>query len=102
MTLERKLKTMRFWLRLGIANHCIAIMVVAFGCVYSGFTCEGDSMKSILSAYAFTLFTPQLALEVIILMALLLVTQSMREFRENWPLLILFVATLLSLVPLVY
>jgi len=94
MTLENKLKTLTFWLRLGIVNHSIALLVLAFGCAYSGFTCQGESMKSVLSVYAFTIFTPQLALEVILFMAIFLVTNSLHELRQNCLSLMLFVSSL--------
>ena len=97
-TLENKLKTVTFWLRLGILNHSIALLVLAFGCAYSGFTCQGESMKSVLSVYAFTLFTPQLALEVILFMAIFLVSSSLHELRQNYLSLMLFIGTLSLLV----
>jgi hypothetical protein len=102
MTLENKLKTVGFWLRLGVINHCVALAVIAFGCAYSGFTCQGDSMKDVLSIYAFTIFTPQLALQVILLMALFLVSSSLRELRRNWLSLLLFVVTFSLLMLFVY
>ncbi|MFT6408497.1 MAG: putative membrane protein [Arenicella sp.] len=102
MTLEKKLKTVSFWLRLGVINHCVALAVIAFGCVYSGFTCQGDSMKDVLSIYAFTIFTPQLALQVILLMALFLVSSSLRQLRRNWLSLLLFVVTFSLLMLFVY
>lgn len=82
-TLDKKLKTAEFWLRLGTVNHAIALAVIAFGCAYSGFTCQGESMKGVLSVYTFTLFTPQIALQVIVIMALFLVSNSFRDFRDN-------------------
>jgi hypothetical protein len=102
MSLENKLNTVRFWLRLGVLNHSIGLAVMVLGCAYSGFTCQGESMKDVLSLYAFTLFTPQLALEVILLLALLLVTDSLHEFRKNSLSLILFVATFLLIILFVY
>lgn len=102
MILENKLKTVGFWLWLGVVNHCVALVVIAFGCAYSGFTCQGEPMKGVLSLYAFTLFTPQLALEVILLMALLLVTSSLRELRQNRLPLMLFVGTFSLLILFVY
>lgn len=102
MSFENKFKTVRFWLRLGVVNHCVALAVVAFGCAYSGFSCKGDSMKDVLSLYAFTLFTPQLALEVILLLALFLAVSSMRELRENSRLVTTFLATLALLVIFAY
>jgi hypothetical protein len=59
-------------------------------------------MKAVLSLYAFTLFTPQLALEVILLLALLLVTDSLHEFRKNSLSLFLFVATFSLIILFVY
>jgi hypothetical protein len=102
MTLENKLKSVNFWLRLGVLNHSVALAVIALGCTYSGFTCQGESMKAVLSLYAFTLFTPQLALEVILLLALLLVTDSLHEFRKNSLSLFLFVATFSLIMLFVY
>lgn len=101
-TLENKLKTTRFWLRLGAINHSVALIVIAFGCAYSGFTCQGESMKAVLSIYAFTLFTPQLALEVILLLALFLVSSSVPEFRRNFRPLIYFLSTLALLILFIY
>ena len=92
--IENKLKTTRFWLWLGVANHAIALAVLALGCAYSGFTCQGQQMKTVLSVYTFTLFTPQIALEVILLMALFLVSGSMRGARDNLRPLALFVLSL--------
>lgn len=59
-------------------------------------------MKAVLSLYAFTLFTPQLALEVILLLALLLVTDSLHEFRKNSLSLIFFVATFSLIILFVF
>lgn len=92
--LDNKLRAPGFWLWLGTVNHCVALVIVMFGCVYSGFSCHGDSMKAVLSVYAFTLFTPQLAFEVIVLLAIFLISRSFREFRENWKMLVLFLSTL--------
>jgi len=92
------LKTSAFWLRIGVVNHAISLVVIAFGCAYSGFSCQGDSMKSVLSTYAFTLFTPQVAMEVILLLALFLVSSSLREFRDNWRIVFLFLGTLSLLI----
>ncbi len=50
-------------------------------------------MKAVLSTYAFTLFTPQLALAAIILMAVFLITSSLKEFRQDWRPLALFLTT---------
>ena len=97
-TLENKLKTIKFWLQLGIINHCIILLVIAFGCIYSSFSCQGETMKDVLSIYAFTLFTPQIALEVIVLIAILFVSNSLAEIRENWLYLSLFLGTLALLV----
>ena len=97
-TLENNLKTTNFWLKLGAVNHTIALLVIAFGCAYSGFTCQGETMKDVLSIYAFTIFTPQLALEVILLMALFLVSNSMLKLRENPRPLIFFLGTLALLI----
>lgn len=102
MSLENKLKTAGFWLRLGVINHAVALVVIGFGCVYSGFTCQGELMKDALSVYAFTLFTPQLALQVIIFLALFLVSDSLRQFRSNWPASLLFIGTFSLLMLFVY
>jgi len=101
-TSENKSKGLRFWLRLGAFNHIISIAVIAFGCAYSGFTCQGEDMKSVLSMYAFTLFTPQLALEVILLFAIFLVCNSLRELKENGRSSLLFLGTLLPLILFAY
>lgn len=102
MTFENKLKTSALWLQLGSINHLIALFAIAIGCVYSGFTCQGEAMKNVLSTYAFTLFTPQLALEAILLIAIFLVCNSLRELRDNWRSLLLFCSTLLALVLFAY
>lgn len=101
-TLENKLKTKNFWLRLGALNHSIALIVIAAGCAYSGFTCQGEPMKQILSIYTFTVFTPQIALEVIVLIALFLVSSSLVELRKNTLPLIMFLSTLALLVLFTY
>jgi hypothetical protein len=102
MTLENNLKTVGFWLRLGVLNHSIALAVIALGCAYSDFSCQGEPMKDALSLYAFTIFTPQLALEVIIFMAVFLVSSSLQQFRQNWRPLGLFVGTLSLLILFAY
>lgn len=101
-TLEEKLKTTNFWLRLGVINHGVAIAVIAFGCVHSGFACSGKSMKEVLSIYAFTLLTPQIALEVILLVAIFLVSHSLRVLRESVLSLSLFIATFTLLILFIY
>ncbi len=55
-------------------------------------------MKDAMSLYAFTLFTPQVAVEVIILMALFLVFGSLQELRDNAKSLSFFCGTLMVLV----
>lgn len=97
-TLENKLKTVGFWLRLGIINHCVALAAIAMGCVYSGFTCKGEPMKDALSLYAFTLLTPQIALEVILIVALFLTANSFLDLRKNLLPLSLFIGTLSVLI----
>lgn len=92
--IENKLKTASFWLKLGVINHGIALAVIALGCAYSGFTCQGESMKSVLSIYAFTIFTPQLAVEVILLLALFLLSNSLYQLKQNKLTLSLFLVTL--------
>ena len=101
-TIENKLKTASFWLKLGVINQTVALVVISLGCAYSGLTCQGESMKEVMSLYAFTIFTPQLALEVILLLALFLVGSSMRELRENMTLLMLFVGTFALLMLFVF
>ena len=97
-TLENKLKTANFWLNLGAINHAICLVVLFIGCSVSSFSCQGDAMKSVLSIYAFTIFTPQVALEMILLLAIFLVCNSLQEFRDNKRPLALFI---LSLIPLI-
>ena len=101
-TIENKLKTANFWLTLGVINHSIALVVLFIGCAYSGFSCQGDAMKSVLSIYAFTIFTPQVALELILLVATFLVCNSLDEFREDIKPLLLFIATLTPLLLYVF
>lgn len=99
---ENKLKGLHFWLSLGTVNHLVCIAVILFGCAYSGFICQGDAMKSVLSVYVFTIFTPQLALEVILLLAIFLVFHSMQQLRDTWRSMLLFLGTLLPLVMFAY
>ena len=73
-TLEHKLKTPAFWFTLASINHRIVLLVLAFGCAISGFSCAGDTMNHLLSIYTFTIFTPQVAIEMIALLALILVS----------------------------
>lgn len=98
---EQKLGSVKFWLSLGIANHLIGCVVVIFGCIYSDFTCSGDSMSSVISAYTFTLFTPQVAAEVILLLALFLINDSFRRMVKYWRLGLLFLVTIVTPVLLV-
>ena len=97
-TIENKLKTANFWLTLGAINHSITLLVLFIACAYSGFSCQGDAMKSVLSIYAFTIFTPQVAFELILLVAVFLVCNSLDEFKENIKPLIFFVITLTPLL----
>lgn len=95
---ESKLKGLRFWLSLGILNHLIVILIVALAWGYSFVSHEEDAMKEALSVYAFTLFTPQLALEVILIMALFLMTGSIKQIkthRQHW---LMFVVSLMPIV----
>ena len=101
-TLEEKLKTPKFWLKLGVINHCVALAVIAFGCVYSGFTCDGKLMREVLSVYAFTLLTPQIALEAILLVGVFLVSHSFRVLQESLLSLLLFIATFTLLILFIY
>jgi hypothetical protein len=98
MSLDDNLKTVSFWLRLGTINHAITLAVIALGCVYSGFTCKGEPMKEALSLYAFTIFTPQVALGVIVFIALFLASNSLQEYRQSWRSLVLFLGTLAMLI----
>lgn len=102
ITLEEKLKKASFWLRLLVINHSVTLMAICVGYVYSVFTGESDSMREVLSIYAFTLLTPQIALEVIVLIALFMVTDSLRDLYENLLILTLFIVTSALLVSFVY
>ena len=82
-TLEQKLKSPNFWLTIGTYNHLVALLVIIFGCVVTGFSCSGEPMQQVLSIYTFTIFTPQLALEAILIIAIFLLTNSMDEFKAN-------------------
>ncbi len=83
MTSEQKPRTVEFCLKLSVINNLIALLVIKLGCVNSGFTCQGEAMKDVLSLYAFTVFFPQLALGAILLMALLLASNSLQDFRDH-------------------
>lgn len=91
--LENKLSTPRFWLLCGLINHAISCLVVIGGCLYSGMSCEGEAMTSVISIYTFTLFTPQVALEVIVLLALFLVKGTLRSMIDNWKLFLAFISS---------
>ena len=96
---EQKLSSPHFWLICGIINHSIASLVVIFGCVYSGFSCTGKTMSSVISSYTFTLFTPQVAFEVIILLALFLLNGSLKSLIKHSSLTLAFIASFI--LPLV-
>jgi len=85
-SIENRLKTRSFWLNLGSINHGIALAVIAFGCAFSDFSCQGEVMSKTLSIYTFTLLTPQLAIEVIVWMALFLVSGqgTKANHRARW------------------
>ena len=93
-SLEHKLKTTTFWFYLGSANHLIALAVVLIGCALSGFSCQGERMAETLSIYTFTLLTPQIASEVIILIALFLVSGTALNKKNGWAPAMLFAFTL--------
>ena len=92
--IEEKLGSVKFWLSLGIVNHLIGCSVLLLGCVYSDFTCEGESMSSAISIYTFTLFTPQVAIEVILLLALFLINGSFSKLLNYWRLTSSFIVSL--------
>ena len=96
--LEQKVKTLRFWVFLGAVNQCIMLLVLAYGCVASGMACQGSAMSDTLTLYIFTLFTPQLALTAIVLMACLLATNSWRDVVETGLSGFVFVISLVLLV----
>lgn len=50
-------------------------------------------MTSVISIYTFTLFTPQVALEVIVLLALFLVKGTLRSMIDNWKLFLAFISS---------
>lgn len=79
----------------------VALVIVAFGCVYSGLVCSGEAMSGVLSVYTFTLFTPQVALEVILLLAIFLVSKSLRDFADNWALTVVFIVSLAAPILLI-
>lgn len=97
-TLEDKLKTTPFWFKIGSINHLIALGVILLGCARSGFECAGDAMSNTLSLYTFTLLTPQVAVEVIILLALFLVSGNKSNQANNWQPAFIFFCTLGLLV----
>ena len=91
--MEKKLGSARFWLIIGIVNHAVACIIVTSGCLYSGFTCAGERFDSVVSVYTFTLFTPQVAIEVIVLLALFLINNALKGLKQNWHLLLLFLVS---------
>ena len=101
-TLEHKLKTPSFWFNLGSINHCIALLVVALGCVISGFSCTGDTMNQLLSIYTFTIFTPQVAIEMITVLALILVSGRNPNAPSSLIPAMIFITTLGLTITLYY
>ncbi len=101
-TLEDKLKKASFWLKLCVINQSVALTIIALAFVYSVFTGEAESMKAVLSIYAVTILTPQIALEVILLIGLFMVSDSFSELRENVPILLMFLVTAALLIAFVY
>ena len=51
-------------------------------------------MKAVMSIYTFTVFTPQVALEVIIVLAIFMLNGSLRGLLDNWSLSLIFLITL--------
>lgn len=100
--LEEKLKKASFWLKLCAINQSIALAIITLAFVYSIFTGDAESMKVVLSIYAVTLLTPQIAMEVILLIGLFMVSDSFSELRENVPILLLFLITAALLAAFVY
>ncbi len=101
-SIEEKLKTSSFWLKLGAINHGIAILVLLLGCAVAEFTCRGEVMSKTLSVYTFTLFTPQVAVEMIILLALLLVSGGANTIKSSANSMLAFLLSLALLVIFLY
>jgi hypothetical protein len=59
-------------------------------------------MKEVLAIYAFTLLTPQIALELILFVGMFLVGHFMRDLRENLLSLVLFITTFTLLILFIY
>lgn len=83
---------------IGTVNHMVTIFAVIFGCMVSGFTCHGEEMKNALSIYAFTLLTPQIAIEAILILGLFLATASFSHLIQNRPAFYSFLASLLLVI----
>ncbi|MCH2190386.1 MAG: hypothetical protein MK188_05625 [Gammaproteobacteria bacterium] len=92
--IEERLGSVKFWLTLGIVNHLIVCSVLLLGCAYSGFSCQGEAMSSVISIYTFTVFTPQVAIEVILLLALFLINRSFGKLVEHWRLTACFTVSI--------
>lgn len=93
---SNKAVTLGLWI--GTVNHLVTIAAVFFGCMVSGFTCQGEEMKDALSIYAFTLLTPQIACEAILLLGLFLATANISQLTQNKPAFVSFAVSLLMVV----
>ena len=91
-------KVVSYGLWIGAINHLVSIVAVMFGCAMSAFTCQGDAMKNVLSIYAFTLLTPQIAIEAILILGLFLFTSGLRQLAENRSASLAFFSTLTLVV----
>ncbi len=93
---SNKAVTLGLWI--GTVNHLVTIVAVFFGCIASDFTCQGEEMKDALSIYAFTLLTPQIAVEAILVLGLFLATANISQLTQNRPAFVSFAVSLFVII----
>lgn len=86
------------WLKLGILNHIVYLVIVFLGCALSNFTCSGDSMGGIMMVYALTLFLPQIIFEVVVFIQLLISAPVIKSIKAKSSLTILFTLTFITVI----
>ena len=90
------------WLILGTVNHIIFLAVIFIICAVSRFECSGNESGAVMVAYTFSIFIPQLLLEVLVfaMLIIILIIDMLRSqiIDINKNLVISFLSTLIIFV----
>ncbi|MFT4900562.1 MAG: hypothetical protein ACI9U0_002368 [Flavobacteriales bacterium] len=82
-------------LTIGTFNHLFFLIVIPFGCAFSGFQCSGASFGLLLTLYGFTIFPFVVCIELAVLIKLLVLMVKGHAKEVSYKLIIFFSSTLL-------